>query len=81
MGIIAALDRNGWGDRIGMFIALFGVSMPNFWVALMLVLFFSVRLGWLPPYGLGGIQYIAQGPGRGKPERSTEGEKIPDRPA
>jgi len=57
LGIIAALDRNGWGDRIGMFIALFGVSMPNFWIALMLVLFFSVRLGWLPPYGLGGIQY------------------------
>jgi len=57
LGIIAALDRNGWGDRIGMFIALFGVSMPNFWIALMLILFFSVRLGWLPPYGLGGIQY------------------------
>jgi ABC-type dipeptide/oligopeptide/nickel transport system permease component len=57
LGIIAALDRNGWGDRIGMFIALFGVSMPNFWVALMLVLLFSVRLGWLPPYGIGGIQY------------------------
>ena len=57
LGIIAALDRNGWGDRLGMFIALFGVSMPNFWVALMLVLFFSVKLGWLPPYGLGGIEF------------------------
>ena len=57
LGIIAAVNQNGWGDRIAMFIALFGVSMPNFWIALMLVLFFSVRLGWLPPYGLGGIQY------------------------
>jgi peptide/nickel transport system permease protein len=57
LGIIAAVNRNGWGDRISMFIALFGVSMPNFWVALILVLFFSVRLGWLPPYGFDGIQY------------------------
>jgi ABC-type dipeptide/oligopeptide/nickel transport system permease component len=57
LGIIAAVDHNGWGDRISMFIALFGVSMPNFWIALMLVLFFSVSLGWLPPYGIGGWQY------------------------
>ena len=57
LGIIAAVNRNGWGDRISMFIALFGVSMPNFWVALILVLFFSVRLGWLPPFGFDGIQY------------------------
>lgn len=57
LGIIAAVNQNGWGDRISTFIALFGVSLPNFWVALMLVLFFSVRLGWLPPYGIGGIQY------------------------
>lgn len=57
LGVIAAIKHNGWGDRISMFIALFGVSMPNFWIALMLVLFFSVKLGWLPPYGLGGIQY------------------------
>ena len=57
LGIIAAVNRNGWGDRISMFIAMFGISMPNFWLALMLILFFSVRLGWLPPFGLGGIQY------------------------
>lgn len=57
LGIIAAVNHNGWGDRISMFIALFGVSMPNFWIALMLVLFFSVRLGWLPPYGIGGLEY------------------------
>jgi peptide/nickel transport system permease protein len=57
LGIIAAVNRNGWGDRIAMFIAMFGISMPNFWIALMLVLFFSVKLGWLPAYGIGGIQY------------------------
>jgi ABC-type dipeptide/oligopeptide/nickel transport system permease component len=58
LGIIAAVNRNGWGDRISMFIALFGISMPNFWIALMLVLFFSVKLGWLPPYGLGGLKFF-----------------------
>jgi ABC-type dipeptide/oligopeptide/nickel transport system permease component len=57
LGIIAAVDQNGWGDRISTFIALFGVSLPNFWIALMLVLFFSVKLGWLPPFGIGGIEY------------------------
>jgi ABC-type dipeptide/oligopeptide/nickel transport system permease component len=57
LGIIAAVNRNGLGDRISMFIAMFGISMPNFWIALMLVLLFSVQLHWLPPYGIGGIQY------------------------
>ena len=57
LGIIAAVNRNGWGDRLSMFIAMFGISMPNFWLALMLILFFSVRLGWLPPYGIGGLKY------------------------
>ena len=57
LGIIAAVNQNSWGDRIAMFIALFGVSIPNFWLALMLVLLFSVKLGWLPPYGLGGVEY------------------------
>ena len=57
LGIIAAINRNGWGDRIAMFVAMFGISMPNFWLALMLILFFSVRLGWLPPFGIDGIKY------------------------
>jgi ABC-type dipeptide/oligopeptide/nickel transport system permease component len=57
LGIIAAVNHNGLGDRISMFIALFGISMPNFWIAMMLVLLFSVRLRWLPPYGIGGLEY------------------------
>ena len=57
LGIIAAVNRNGWGDRVSMFIAMFGISMPNFWLALMLILFFSVKLGWLPPFGIGGLKY------------------------
>jgi len=57
LGIIAAVKQDSWIDRTAMFAALFGISMPNFWIALMLVLLFSVRLRWLPPYGIGGLQY------------------------
>ncbi|MDR1538855.1 MAG: ABC transporter permease [Clostridiales bacterium] len=57
LGITAALQRNRIGDRISMIIAMFGVSMPGFWLALMLVVVFSVNLSWLPPYGIGGIEY------------------------
>ena len=58
LGITAAVHQNGIADRICMIIALAGVSIPGFWLAMMLVLFFSVQLGWLPPYGVGGIQYF-----------------------
>ena len=38
-------------------IALIGTSLPGFWFALVLILLFSSKLGWLPAYGVGGIQY------------------------
>ncbi|QQO08116.1 ABC transporter permease [Breznakiella homolactica] len=57
LGVNAAVHQNGFADRACMFLALLGVSMPAFWVGLMLVLVFSLRLGWLPPSGIGGLQY------------------------
>lgn len=57
LGVIAAVKQNGWADRLCMVLALIGVSMPNFWLALLLVLLFSVKLGWLPAMGIGGISY------------------------
>lgn len=57
LGIVAATHRNGVADRICMFIALLGVSIPAFWLALMMVVIFAVNLGWLPTYGVGGIEY------------------------
>ena len=58
LGITAAVHQNGWADRICMIIALLGVSVPAFWLGLLLVLFFALRLGWLPPSGIGGLQYF-----------------------
>lgn len=54
LGIMAATHHNGIADRICMFFALVGVSIPAFWLALMLVLIFAVNLGWLPVQGVDG---------------------------
>jgi peptide/nickel transport system permease protein len=50
-GIISATRRNSVFDNISMIGALVGVSMPVFWLGLMLIYFFGVKLGWLPTYG------------------------------
>ncbi len=52
LGIMAATHHNGVSDRVSMFLALVGVSIPAFWLALMMVLLFSVNLGWLPVQGV-----------------------------
>lgn len=52
LGVIAAVNRNGLGDRISMIIALLGVSLPQFWIALLMVILFSVKLSWLPAQGI-----------------------------
>jgi len=52
-GIVAAVRVNGWWDSAGKIFALLGLSMPSFWVGLLMILFFSVYLGWLPSSGSG----------------------------
>ncbi|MGE4372659.1 MAG: nickel ABC transporter permease subunit NikB [Xanthobacter sp.] len=51
LGMWAARYRNRMPDQIVRLIAIIGVSMPNFWLGFLLVLLFSVYLGWLPPMG------------------------------
>lgn len=52
-GIYAALHRNSLADRLTMALAVLGFTVPNFVLALLLVLLFSVQLGWLPSGGSG----------------------------
>lgn len=58
LGIWTAVNQNTWKDTLGMVVALFGVAMPNFWLGLMLIILFSLKLGWLPSGGSGGIEYL-----------------------
>ncbi len=56
-GIISAVRQYSILDNVTMVLALLGITMPNFWLALLLTLFFSVYLGWLPASGLYGPLY------------------------
>jgi ABC-type dipeptide/oligopeptide/nickel transport system permease component len=58
VGILSAVKVEGWFDRFGKIFALLGQSLPVFWVGLMLMLIFSVTLGWLPTSGRGGIRHL-----------------------
>jgi peptide/nickel transport system permease protein len=57
-GIIAAVRVNRWWDSAGKVFALLGLSLPSFWVGLVMILFFSVYLGWLPSSGSGTVAHL-----------------------
>jgi len=57
-GILAAVRLNGWWDSAGKVFALLGLSVPSFLVGLLLILFFSVYLGWLPSSGSGTVWHV-----------------------
>lgn len=56
-GILSAVKQYSILDNLAMVLALLGISLPSFWLALMTVILFSVNLGWLPPSGLYGWEY------------------------
>jgi peptide/nickel transport system permease protein len=58
LGLISAFWRSTWVDAGAMLVALLGISMPIFWLGLMLIFVFSLKLGWLPATGFGGWQRL-----------------------
>jgi ABC-type dipeptide/oligopeptide/nickel transport system permease component len=58
IGIISAVRRGSALDMASMFAALFGLSMPHFWLGIMFILLFSVKLGWLPTSGRGTLAQL-----------------------
>lgn len=55
LGIISAVKRNSIWDYSAMFVSIAGVSMPNFWLGLLLIITFGLELRWLPIRGMGDI--------------------------
>lgn len=58
LGVVAAVRAHSPLDYGSMVLAVAGVSLPNFWLGLMLMMLLSVKLGWLPSSGIGGIDHI-----------------------
>jgi peptide/nickel transport system permease protein len=58
VGVVSAVKRDSWFDNIGKIFAMLGQAMPGFWLGLMMILFFSVQLHWLPTSGMGSIRHL-----------------------
>ena len=53
LGILAGVKQGSWIDSMGVTVSVLGISMPNYWLGLMLIIIFSVKLQWLPIFGRG----------------------------
>ena len=58
LGVTAAVHQNGWQDRFCMVFGMICISLPDFWIALIMVIIFALNLGWLPAFGVGGVQHL-----------------------
>jgi peptide/nickel transport system permease protein len=58
LGIFSAIHRGSIGDKLATLVAVLGLSVPAFWMGLLLILLFSVYLGWLPTSGRGSFAHL-----------------------
>ena len=58
LGIQAAVNKGGWSDQLIRLVSLVGLSFPNFWLAIMLVLLFSIAIPIFPPSGMDGLSSL-----------------------
>src|ERR1700746_1469706 len=57
-GVRSAQRRGRWDDKLLSVVSLFGLSFPNFSLGAVLILFFAIKLGWLPVSGSGGVEHL-----------------------
>jgi len=62
LGMLSALKVNSWWDNVGKMIALLGLSMPGFFVGMVLMIIFGIELGWLPVLGKGSSAFAWSNP-------------------
>ncbi|WP_289135936.1 nickel ABC transporter permease [uncultured Brevibacillus sp.] len=58
VGIISAVRRGSVADFFGRIFSLLGISFPNFWLGIMLIIIFAVKLRWFPASGYQGLEYL-----------------------
>lgn len=58
LATLAAIRRGGWIDRAALTFSLLGLSLPNFWLGPLLMIVFSIELGWTPVSGRGGFDHL-----------------------
>jgi peptide/nickel transport system permease protein len=56
--ILAAINKGSWIDRVALLFSLLSLSLPNFWLGPLLMIVFSIQLGWTPVSGRGGLDHL-----------------------
>ena len=51
LGVISAINQDSWGDYVTRMVTIGGIAIPNFWVAILMILFLVILFDWLPPLG------------------------------
>jgi peptide/nickel transport system permease protein len=58
LGVFAAVNRNSIWDGLAILVSLLAISMPGFWLGLLLIWYFAVKLGWFPAFGFSSPKHV-----------------------